>query len=120
MNVLNAGLRFLLELAALFAVGYWSWHQDVGAFRIVLAVAGPILFAAVWYTFNVKNDPGRSGKAPVPVAGAVRLLIELILFGFAVFAVAESLSQLAGIVFGLILLAHYVAAYRRIAWMLRN
>ena len=120
MNMFNAGLRFLLELAALFAVAYWGWHQDLGAFRFVLAVVGPILFAVVWYTFNVKNDPSRSGKAPVPVPGFVRLAIELVLFALAVIAAFSSMSALIGIIFGLALLFHYVTSYKRIGWMARN
>ncbi len=120
MNLLNAGLRFLLELAALFAVGYWGWHQDIGAFRFILGVAAPILFAAVWYTFNVKDDPSRSGKAPVPVPGLARLIIELVLFTLASIAAYSSISELAGIIFASVVVIHYVASYKRIYWMLRN
>ena len=118
MNALNLGLRFLLELAALFIVGYWGWHQDIGAFRFILAVIGPLLFAAVWYTFNVKDDPSRSGKAPVP--GVVRLIIEVILFTLASIAAYGSMSELAGTIFASAVLVHYVASYKRISWMLRN
>ncbi len=120
MNMLNAGLRFLLELAALFTVGYWAWHQDFGAIRFILAIVGPVLFAAIWYTFNVKNDPSRSGKAPVPVPGLARLAIELVLFALAVIAAFGSMSNLIGVVFAVALLIHYVASYKRIAWMARN
>jgi hypothetical protein len=120
MNIINAGLRFLLELAALFAVGYWSWHLDIGAVRFILVVVGPVLFAAIWYTFNVRNDPSRSGKAPVPVPGFVRLSIELFLFALAVIAAFSSMSALIGIIFGLALLFHYVTSYKRFAWMVRN
>jgi hypothetical protein len=118
--MLNAGLRFLLELAALFVVGYWGWHQEIGAFRFLLAVIAPVLFAAVWYAFNVKNDPSRSGKAPIPVRGIVRLGIELVLFALATAAAYSSMSALIGIIFGAVLLVHYAASYRRIAWMARN
>ena len=120
MDILNAGLRFLLELAALFAVGYWGWHLDIGALRFIVAVAGPVSFAAIWYTFNVKNDPSRSGKAPVPVPGIVRLGIELFLFAVAVAAAFASMSSLIGVIFGLALLASYAASYKRIVWMTRN
>jgi len=120
MNILNAGLRFLLELAALFAVGYWGWYQQTGALRIVLAVIAPVLFAAVWYTFNVKNDPSRSGNAPVPVPGIVRLGLEIVLFALAVAAAYSSMSALIGIIYGAVLLVQYVASYRRVAWMARN
>ena len=120
MNAINLGLRFLLELAALFILGCWGWHQDIGAFRFILAVIGPLLFAAVWFTFNVKNDPSRSGKAPVPVPRLARLIIELFLFTLASIAAFSSMSELAGIIFASAVLIHYIASYKRISWMLRN
>jgi hypothetical protein len=120
MNVLNLALRFLLELAALFIVGYWGWHQNIGAFRFILAIIGPLLFASVWYTFNVKDDPSRSGKAPVPMPGLARLIIEIVLFTLASIAAYSSMSELAGIIFASVVLIHYVASYKRISWMLRN
>jgi hypothetical protein len=120
MKVLNLGLRFLLELAALFAVGYWGWHQDIGGSRFILGILGPAVFAAVWYTFNVKDDPSRSGKAPVRVPGVVRLAIELVLFTVATIAAYSSMNEMIGIGFGSAVLIHYIASYKRISWMLRN
>jgi hypothetical protein len=120
MNTLNLGFRFLLELAALFTVGYWGWHRDIGAFRFVLGIVGPCLFAAVWYTFNTKDDPSRSGKAPVPVPGIVRLVLEIVLFVMATIGAYSSISKLTGIIFGSAVLIHYIASYKRISWMLRN
>ncbi len=120
MNTLNLGLRFLLELCGLFAIGYWGWRQDVGAFRFVLCLVGPIIFGIAWFTFNVKNDPSRSGKAPIPVPGAVRLALELFLFGVAVTAAYGSMSPIIGIVFGTVVFIHYVASYRRVIWMLQR
>ena len=74
MNMMNLGFRFLLELAALFTVGYWGWHQEIGGFRFILGIVGPALFAVVWYTFNIKDDPSRLGRVPIPVPGVVSSL----------------------------------------------
>jgi hypothetical protein len=120
MITLNSAFKFLIELGALFLVGYWGWHQDIGALRFVLGVLCPVVFAAIWYTFNVRGDPGRSGKAPVQVPGFVRLIIELTLFAMATLAAFAAINAAVGAIFGLAVLIHYVAAYKRISWMLRN
>ncbi len=85
-NPLNLAFRFLLEIAALAAMTYWGWTQHDGIWRIVFAVGVPLLAAVLWGTFAVPDDPSRSGKAPVPVPGIVRLLLELAIFTFAIWA----------------------------------
>ncbi|HEU4862451.1 MAG TPA: DUF2568 domain-containing protein, partial [Candidatus Limnocylindria bacterium] len=52
------GLHFLLELVALFAVGYWGWTAHDGAQRWVWATALPLLLATVWAVFRVPGDGG--------------------------------------------------------------
>src|SRR5690606_19890911 len=66
-NPLNLGLRFLLELVALFAVGYWGWTQHQGVMRFVLAIGLPALLAAAWGIFRVPGDASASGEAIVAV-----------------------------------------------------
>lgn len=75
---LNLLVRFLLELAALGAFGYWGWQQAEGALAYLLAIGLPVLTAVLWVTFAVPEDPSRSGHAPVPVPGLLRLLLELL------------------------------------------
>jgi hypothetical protein len=65
-NPINLLVRFILELAGLFALGYWGWTQHTGALRILLAVGLPLLAAAIWGVFRV---PGHPGNAPVAVPG---------------------------------------------------
>mgnify|MGYP001828086701 CR=1 FL=1 len=79
----------------------------------------PLLAAVAWGTFNVPNDPSRSGKAPVPVPGWTRLLIELALFGSASWALHD-LSPTYGWIFGFVTLLHYVLSYDRIGWLLNR
>lgn len=73
----NLAPRFLLELAALLALGIWEWQQSESWLRFVLVLAVPIIAAAIWGTLNVPHDPSRSGAAPVVVPGVLRLDIEL-------------------------------------------
>ncbi len=115
---LNLALRFLLELAALAALGYWGWTQNSGAWRYLLMLGLPLLAAVVWGTFAVPGDPSRSGRAPVPVPGAVRLLLELAFFAAAVVALLASGQALAGLLLAAVTIIHYILAYDRIGWLL--
>ncbi|MER9136856.1 YrdB family protein [Mesorhizobium sp. M0830] len=116
----NLTLRFLLELAALLGLGIASWALSHDWWRWVAALAIPLVAAALWGTFAVLNDPSRSGRAPVPVPGAVRLVIELvILFGGAAgFYLAGQTTT--GIVMALLIVISYAFSLDRLAWLLRQ
>lgn len=71
----NVALRFVLELCALFALGYWGFHLGKGpVLNAVLGVGSPLLLAVVWGTFG-------SPKAPIPLPGAFHLLLEVVVLG---------------------------------------
>lgn len=72
-NPVNLALRFVLEMAALAALGYWGWTQHSGIARWAWTLGLVIGAAALWGTFRVPDDPG---SAPVAVPGIVRLLLE--------------------------------------------
>lgn len=116
-NPINLGIRFLLELAGLVAMGYWGWHSAEGGWRWLPALGVPIVAAVVWGTFRVENDPG---KAPVRVPGVVRLLLELAYFGFAAWSLYDAGAiTLSWMLAGATLL-HYAVSYDRILWLLRQ
>ena len=48
MKAVNDVAFFLLELAALVALGVWGWHVGPGTLRIVPAVALPLALAVAW------------------------------------------------------------------------
>jgi len=116
----NLGVRFLLELCVLAAVGYWGWSQHRGPLRYLVTFGLPLLMAIVWSTFAVPDDPSRSGRAPVPVPGVVRLLLELAVFGFAAWALYAAGSPVLAMAFALVVVIHYVVSYDRIAWLVRQ
>ena len=74
-------IRFGLEVASLIAVGRYAGSQLRGPWSLVVAWAVPGAVALLWVTFAVKGDPSRSGNAPVPVPGPLRLALELAVFG---------------------------------------
>lgn len=117
---LNLGIRFLLEIAALVAIGYWGFSQHTGILRFLLGIGLPVIPAAIWGIFAVPDDPSRSGKAPVPVPGAMRLILELALFAFAAWALYDAGSTLLAAILAGITIFHYALSYDRIAWLLRR
>jgi hypothetical protein len=114
----NLAIRFLLELFALVAMGVWGAQQGDGAARYVLALLIPFVAATLWGVFAVPGDRSRSGKAPVAVAGAVRLGVEAAFFIFAVFALHQSGHAQLAAVLGAAIAIHYAVSYDRIAWLL--
>lgn len=119
-NPINLAVRFLLEIAALVAIGYWGWSQDDGLLRFVLAIGLPVLAAVLWVTFAVPDDPSRSGKAPVPVPGIIRLALELAFFGFAVWALYDVGLTTLSLILAIAVVVHYAVSYDRIVWLLRQ
>lgn len=117
-NPINLALRFLLEIFSLAVIGIWGWKLSDNWIRYVLAIGLPIIAALIWGTFAVANDPSRSGNAPVPVSGIVRLAIEFLFFGFTTWALYNMESNKLSIVLGVIVLIHYVFSYDRIYWLL--
>jgi hypothetical protein len=117
MHPMNAALRFFLELAALVAMGYWGWTQHVGVARWLWALGLPLVASAVWAVFRIPGDPG---TPVVPVPGLVRLLVEIVFFGGAVWLLAQAGRPTWALVLAILLVAHYLLAYRRIVWMLQQ
>jgi hypothetical protein len=117
---LNLSLRFLLELSALGAMGYWGWTQHDGPARWFLVLGLPLVAAILWGTFAVPNDPSRSGQAPIPTPGIVRLLLELSIFAIATIALIASQKVSAGWVLAATTLFHYAISYDRILWLFKQ
>ena len=119
-NPINLAVRFILEMVGLVAMGWWGWNQADGILRFVLAIGIPLLAAVMWGTFAVLDDPSRSGKAPVPVPGIVRLLLELAFFASATWALFAMDVTILGWIYGIAVLIHYVVSYDRVAWLVRQ
>ena len=83
MRPANDALRFFLELSALAAVAYLGWTEPHGARRWVLVVAGPLAVSVVWGRWMAPRSTKRVGDP-------WRLIIELLVFGSAVAALARA------------------------------
>ena len=67
----NLAVRFLLELGALGAVGYWGAHTgNTTLTKIVLGAGLPLALAVVWGTFVAP-------KAGVHVSVAIEILLQV-------------------------------------------
>jgi hypothetical protein len=113
----NLVVRFLLELSALLSMGYWGWHRRDDGFQILLALAIPLVAAILWGTFAVPNDPTRSGSAPVPIPGMLRLALDVGFFAFAAWALYDLRSARLTVIFGTAVVLHYLLSYDRISWL---
>ena len=116
-NPINLGVRFLLEIAMLLSLGIWGFHLFNGFAQYIAAIVFPAIAALLWGIFRIPNDPK---PAPLEIPGLVRLLLELSLFGLAIYALFsldhKDLSYAMAIIVGL----HYLVSYDRTWAMLNN
>ena len=113
-------LRFGLEVGSLVAVGAWAYQLTAGAPNLLAAIGASLLLAVLWGSFAVKGDPSRSGNAPVPVPGVLRLAIELIVFGAGAASLATRGQWVWFGVFVAALLVHHLGTTERISWLLKQ
>ena len=114
---INLGLRFLLEIAALIAAGLWGWQNEDGWLKFLFAFGIPFLIAILWGTFRVPKDPG---KAPVAIPGLLRLIFEIAVFAFAVWALADAHFLTLSRIMGAAVIIHYLTSYDRILWIIKQ
>lgn len=103
----NLGLRFGLELGSLVGLGAAAWMLTSGRARPVAVLAVPVGAPVVWGSFNVLDDPSRSGAAPIAVPGSARLAIELLILGGGAAAVLVDGRPKTAVCFSALIAAHY-------------
>jgi len=89
----NLALRFLLELCALGALGYWGFktgHTTIA--KIALGVGAPLVAAVVWAVFV-------SPQASVQLPGVVVLVLQVLVFGSAAAALVATDHRTLALVF---------------------
>ncbi|MCR8633480.1 YrdB family protein [Paenibacillus radicis (ex Xue et al. 2023)] len=84
IKLANLVLRFILELSALAALGYWGFKTGNGWIaKTIFGIGTPVLAAVVWGLFV-------SPKATYNVGELAKLAIEIIVFGSAAIALYYS------------------------------
>ncbi len=113
----NLGLRFFLELAALTGIGAGAWALTSGWLRWVSVVLAPLVAATVWGAFRVTGDTSSSGKAPVEVAGPVRLVLEFVVFVAGWWGAMKAGWTTFALVYAVALVVHHAAGLQRVRWL---
>lgn len=98
----NLALRFLLELCALVAFGYWGFHIGGGLLsKLVLGLGAPLLFAVVWGAFVAP-------RAVVHLPRLVKVILGLVILEVSAAALAIAGQPILAAVFGGIILINAV------------
>lgn len=94
MSLLNSGIRFILEICMIAAVGYWGFYfGSTTVMKWILGIGVPILFMFIWGMFG-------SPAAPFKLEGLAHMTLEITLFVVAALALLFSQHPLlAGILF---------------------
>jgi hypothetical protein len=80
LQSVNLAIRFLLEVFALWAVGYWGFKVGEGAVgKWLLGLGAPILIAIAWATLG-------SPKSLIKLSTSAHFFVELLLFSLPAFA----------------------------------
>ena len=97
-------VRFLLEVGALLALGYWGYATGAGVLRYVLAVAAPLAAALVWGAVVAP-------RAAVPVSPGVRLAVSLVVFAAAAGALYATDHSVLAVAFAAVVVVDTALVY---------
>ena len=110
-------VRFALELLLLGAYAYWGWNIGGGGLAgVALGIVLPVVCVAVWGIFGAEGDATR-GQPVIAVPGWLRLWLEAVLIGLAVYAVCTSWSRAAAETLLTAFALHYAMTWER-SWRL--
>jgi hypothetical protein len=113
----NLALRFMLELWALFGMGYGSHVLTSGWLQPLATLAVPLSAAALWGTFTVRGDPSRGKAGPVCVSGKARLALEAGFFCLGCGLLLMSARVEAAAALAALVALHYALAHARTRWL---
>jgi hypothetical protein len=104
MRPANDGLRFVLELCMLAALGYGGYEAGSSPVNYILMIALPLGAATVWGAFIAP-------KARHPSVDPWRLVLEIALFGAAGVALATAGQMRLAVILWLAAGIHLVVAF---------
>jgi len=101
----NLLLRFLLELCALGALGYWGFKTGSATLtKVVLGVGAPLVAAVVWGTFL-------SPRAPIQLHWGVVLMLQGLVFASAAAGLVSTGHRSLALVFVVIVVINAILMY---------
>lgn len=115
----NLAVRFMLEVAAAVGIFRLGLQFADGVVAGLLAVSMVAVGAIAWGTCNVPGDASRSGSAPVPVPGPVRLGIEVTVFAMGAVGWFVAGPRWFAWTYLVVALVHHLASVDRLVWLLR-
>jgi hypothetical protein len=105
IKAVNAAVRFLLELCALGALGYWGFRTGSAmAVKIALGIGMPVLAAVLWMIFGA---PG----APRQLLGPWHLALEVLILGGAAVALYAAGQQVLAVAFAAVIVVNEILLY---------
>ena len=105
LKAINLVVRFILELGALVALGYWGFHAGkTMRQKYALAMIAPITAAGIWGLFVAPN-------ASTDVPGAVHLTLQIAIFGAAALSLAAVGWRRWAMVFAVVALFNGILMY---------
>lgn len=101
---INVGLRTIMELGIVVALGYWGHKTGEGAtMKILLSVGTPLIGFGIWGLVDFRN----AGAFAEPL----RLIEELVISGLAALAWVVAGAQSMGWALGILSIVHHVLVY---------
>jgi len=98
----NLGVRFILEILALVALGYWGFSTGKGwLLKALLGVGAPLVAAVLWANFGA---PAAAHRLNMPL----RFVLELIIFGSATAGLNLADQKPLGIAFGAVFVVNEI------------
>ncbi|MFI1912983.1 YrdB family protein [Nocardia sp. NPDC020380] len=100
----NETLAFVLELIALYGLGWWGYHLAGGGFGgVVLAIVFPLIAAVLWGAFA-------SPRAKYKIPFAAIMVVKAVVFGAGAIGFAVVGHGVSAIVFAVVALVNTVLA----------
>ena len=100
----NVGLRALMELGIVVALGYWGYHTgNTTGMKIFLSIAAPLIGFGFWGLVDFRNAGSFSES--------LRLIQELVITGLAALAWYSTGAHAWGWALGLVSIIHHALVY---------
>lgn len=117
-------MRFVLGVSGFIIVAQWgalaSAELATAAARYALTYGLPLLLLVLWFVIGAPGDPLATRPPLVPVAGRVRMSLEIILLLFVLWCLFTSQRMLFAVVFAFAAALHVLWSLERFRWLVRG